>query len=97
MDIKKEREAFNAYFKEKYPELYKDVFDPDGDERAILGYSFAWSSWQAKAKAVPEGFVLVPKEPTEAMVEAGKDSSECGGWPDEIYKAMIEAQEPAND
>ena len=51
----------------------------------------------AKAQAVPEGFVLVPKEPTKAMVEAGKDSSECGGWPDEIYKAMIEAQESAND
>ena len=52
---------------------------------------------QAKAQAIPEGFVVVPKEPTEAMVEAGKDSSECGGWPDEIYKAMIEAQEPTND
>lgn len=51
----------------------------------------------AKSQAVPEGFVLVPKEPTKAMVEAGKDSSECGGWPDEIYKAMIEAQEPVND
>ena len=47
----------------------------------------------AKAQAVPDGFVVVPKEPTKAMVEAGKDSSECGGWPDEIYKAMIEAQE----
>ena len=52
---------------------------------------------EAKAQAVPDGYVVVPKEPTEAMVEAGKDSSECGGWPDEIYKAMIEAQELAND
>ena len=50
--------------------------------------------WREKAaQAIPDGFVVVPKEPTEAMVEAGKDSSECGGWPDEIYKAMIEAQE----
>ena len=57
MDIKKEREAFDAYFKEKYPELYKDVFDEDGDDRAIIGYSFAWSAWQAKAQAVPEGLV----------------------------------------
>ncbi|MGQ1340824.1 hypothetical protein ACT4X4_02885 [Acinetobacter baumannii] len=54
MDIKKEREAFDQYFKEKYPELYKDVFNEDGDDRAIIGYSFAWSAWQAKAQAVPD-------------------------------------------
>ena len=59
MDIQKEREAFDAYFKEKYPELYKDVFDEDGDDRAIIGYSFAWSAWQAaKSQAVPEGFEI---------------------------------------
>lgn len=33
---------------------------------------------QAKAQAVPEGFVLVPKEPTEAMIQRGtKANSEC--------------------
>ena len=53
MDIQKEREEFDAYFKEKYPELYKDVFDEDGDDRAIIGYSFALSAWQAvKSQAV---------------------------------------------
>lgn len=52
--MQKEREAFDQYFKEKYPELYKDVFNEDGDDRAIIGYSFAWSAWQAKAQAVPE-------------------------------------------
>ncbi|MCJ0928302.1 hypothetical protein MTX11_09975 [Acinetobacter lwoffii] len=63
MDIQKEREAFDAYFKDKYPELHKGVFDENGDDRAIIGYSFALSAWQAaKAQAVPEGFVLVPKE-----------------------------------
>ena len=62
MDVQ-EKKVFDAYFKEKYPELYKDVFDEDGDDRAIIGYSFAWSAWRAaKAQAVPEGFVLVPKE-----------------------------------
>ena len=60
MDVQ-EKKVFDAYFKEKYPELYKDVFDEDGDDRAIIGYSFAWSAWRAaKAQAVPEGFVLVP-------------------------------------
>lgn len=55
MDIEKEREAFDAYFKDKYPELHKGVFDENGDDRAIIGYSFALSAWQAaKAQAVPE-------------------------------------------
>ena len=57
----------------------------------------------AKAQAVPEGFVLVPKEPTPKMIDA------TWNYDDEIqdmshntrnefiYKAMIEAQEPAND
>lgn len=55
MDIQKEREAFEAYFKDKYPELHKDVFDENGDDRAIIGYSFALSAWQAaKAQVVPE-------------------------------------------
>ena len=54
MDVE-EKQAFDEYFKEKYPELYKDVFNEDGDERAIIGYSFALSAWQAaKAQAVPE-------------------------------------------
>ena len=66
MDIKKEREAFDQYFKEKYQEFHNEVFDENGDDRAIIGYSFAWSAWQAaKAQAVPEGFVLVEKKNTE--------------------------------
>lgn len=41
-----------------------------------------WYAWLAcaksKAQAVPEGFVLVPKEPTEAMIQRGtKANSEC--------------------
>ncbi len=99
MHIQKEREAFDVYFKGKYPELYKDVFDKDGDDRAIIGYSFAWSAWQAaKAQAVPDGFVVVPKKPTWGMIHAGEDVRHSkfivvGN----IYKAMIEAQEQAND
>ena len=60
-----------------------------------------------EAQAVPEGFVLVPKEPTNAMLFAasGRDivaehyGDENIMWPElrETWKAMIEAQEPAND
>ena len=56
----------------------------------------AWYSWQAR---VPEGYVVVPKEPTERMLDAAR----CRQWDDLSspfedmdmlkYKAMIEAVE----
>ena len=58
-----------------------------------------WETWQAaKAQAVPEGFVLMPKEPTEKMNKAGLQEYRkiIGVGQDDIgyiYKAMIEAQE----
>ena len=65
------------------------------------------AGWDAKAQAVPDGFVVVPKEPTDAMLFAasGRDivaehyGDENILWPElrETWKAMIEAQEPAND
>ena len=49
---------------------------------------------EAKAQAVPEGFVLVPKEPTEKMIDAGHDFCKNNiVTPSGFYKAMIEAQE----
>lgn len=51
----------------------------------------------AKAQAVPEGFVVVPKEPTEEMIQAGRDERRDLGTVASTYKAMIEAQEPANE
>lgn len=59
----------------------------------------AWAGWQAaKAQAVPDGFVLVPKEPTLLMQRAGcaeaiKPNLSIVSARD-IYKAMIEVQEP---
>ena len=56
-------------------------------------YDFANAIEQAaKAQAVPDGFVVVPKEPTEAMHQAGQDMVTFGGGYDDVYKAMIEAQ-----
>lgn len=148
MDISKEKEVFDQYFKEKYPELYKDVFNEDGDDRAIIGYSFAWSAWQevkaqadkkvklllcdehlkkcesptgifnsqypdeepcliclakeAKAQAIPDGFVLVSKEIPDSVVERLRYSSYHWGdgmrdYFTPVYQMMIEAQEPTND
>lgn len=63
MDVQKQREEFDRYFKGKYQEFHNEVFDDNGDDRAIIGYSFAWSAWQqAQKMAVPEGFILINKE-----------------------------------
>ena len=57
------------------------------------------AGWQAaKAQAVPDGFVLVPKEPTQKMIDAADNCAIDGKVTANIvYKAMIEAQEQAND
>lgn len=54
-----------------------------------------------KAQIIPDGFVLVPKEPTIRMVQLGDHDYRMQpiGFCDvaSIYTAMIEAQEQAND
>ena len=66
-----------------------------------------WDFWQAaKAQAVPEGFVLVPKEPSADLVNHGhqvflghfNEGGQTGGRSLYFaYKAMIEAQEQSYD
>ena len=58
----------------------------------------------AKAQAVPDGFVVVPKEPTPKMIDATWDFDEeiqdmsHNSRNEFIYNTMIAAaQEPAND
>ena len=47
---------------------------------------------KAKPPATPEGYVLVPKEPTEAMILAARQSHEEEAYlPYSVYKSMIEA------
>lgn len=67
-----------------------------------LGELYERKKWQAaKAQAVPEGFVLVPKEPTSEVLKAisAEIIKPNNGriFLAKVYKAMIEAQEPAND
>ena len=69
-------------------------------------YEFAAAIEQAaKAQAIPAGYVLVPKEPTHEMIEAGM-SNFCfpldnGRFYNHdlifAYRAMIEAQEQISD
>ena len=53
----------------------------------------------AKAQAVPDGYCVVPKEPTPKMSIAYQKNAIAPVSSLSIsgYKAMIEAQEPAND
>ena len=107
MDVEKEREAFEAYMAEKYKNLM--------DRRQCLnnggGYmawdmNVAWQVWQAKAQAVPEGFVLVPMVPSERMINAVRQCYEGEAYlPYSLYSEFVnqaiiermEAQEPTND
>lgn len=78
-------------------QLFEHAIDGDGVTWFKEQMRQMWDLWQAaKAQAVPEGFVVVPKEPTRGMLIAA-DNCEINGkvTANNIYKAMIEAaQEP---
>ena len=88
----------------------------------VLGELYERAKWQAKAQAVPEGFVVVAKELPEKIAEkmaidridkpihendpvwseiaeeSYKNQVKLKKWEFwRDYKAMIEAQEPANE
>ena len=97
MDIDKEREAFEAWFESRYDAHFMQ-FALDLDMYADKHTQTCWEAWQAaKASAVPDGYVVVPKEPTKAMLIAA-DNCEIDGkvTAHNIYKAMIEAQEQSH-
>lgn len=104
MDIQ-EKKAFEIAFNKKLG-AHGCQFDLDEDgnyeDRETL---CGWHMWlEAKAKAVPEGFVVVPKQPTPKMIDATWNFDEeiqdmsHNSRNEFIYNAMIAAaQEPAND
>ncbi len=71
------------------------------DESYVLRLTDSWNAWKAaKAQAVPEGFVLLPLVATKQMVNAGYEAHDgffTNGQVQDVYQAMIEAQEPTND
>ncbi len=88
--------------------VVKDDLDPtyedDADEiwhRVNTG----WAMWKRAISfsKVPEGFVLVPKEPTQELYRSFYDafnSANAGNTAQRFkiaYKAMIEAQEQSHD
>lgn len=103
MDIQKERVLATFIEWAKCEKMCTD------GETTLLNYNFydpktrtAWKSWQA-AQAVPEGFVLVPKEPTEKMMINALAVIATGIGKDHIdveiiktWQKMIEAAEDSN-
>ncbi|MFV5509154.1 hypothetical protein [Acinetobacter sp. 197] len=107
MDIQKEREAFQNFCEqnfdvERHEQTYFDEqtqsYENDLGE-CTESINMAWSAWQAKAQAVPEGFVLMPRICTNKMAHAAKaiDGRLSAFKYADVYKAMIEAQAPDND
>ena len=115
MDI--QRQAFQEWYIANHHDgdIYPNQQLLEWSEKG--GFYFAssvedlWEAWQAaKAQAVPEGFVLVPKEPTDKTIAHmintpievnllcdHADTFLSEGEAYIAYKAMIEAQEPTND
>lgn len=91
--------------REKFEKQMKGTFGMLVDLRAREGTGFsymdwgtqvAWVMWQAQ---VPEGYVVVPKEPSAKMIEIGSNALGNGkmGFAtymdvNNSYKAMIESE-----
>lgn len=115
MDLQKEREEFEAWHYEQYllenPNIAianaKYIYDYAHNNALVYqlreSHFIAWQA--AKARAIPDGFVVVPKEPTQKMLNAGhvvmnpiKGSLVQAGTNQkrrDCYKAMIEAAQEA--
>lgn len=98
MDIQKEREAFEKHASKFF--ITNEAFEDDGENYVYDEVKFMWDCWlAAKAQAVPDGYCIVPKEPTPKMIDAtwdydGEIQEMSHNTRNEfIYKAMIEAQE----
>ena len=85
--MKTERELFEDWLKKEYPVMYQWYSDGLDEWETKVEYMFV--AWQAR---VPEGYVVVPVEPTRKMEMAGMNAG-AGFVSKSIYKAMIEAVE----
>lgn len=103
MDINKEREAFEEVFPCSTGTVLSEYghYESQINQQDAMIQNISWVVWQAaKSQAVPEGFVLVPRVATKQMVNAGYEAHDgffTNGQVQDVYQAMIEAQEPAND
>lgn len=67
---------------------------------ALNEINSSWCTWQAaKAQAVPEGFVLMPKEPTDEIIEAMNEFDYRNDYSDMdgAYRTIVETLEKAQE
>ena len=95
------REAFESWATDKFPIAGLGQFEKHNNgtylQRSIRNMYEAWQA--AKAQAVPEGFVVVPKVATKQMVNAGYEAHDgffTNGAVQDVYVAMIEAAQEKN-
>ena len=119
MDMQKEREAFQEWFgtTTTYQTLWDFISTHQTNIKSVFvkknGKTYqndcvqiAWDAWQAaKSIAVPDGYCIVPKEPTRKIREAMYMAQHYhmsvinpDEWDavDKSYKAMIEAAQEQN-
>ena len=91
--------------------VVKEDLDPIFEDDSVEIWhrvNTGWTMWKkainfSKSQAIPEGFVLVPREPTDEMIEDFSDgymnslSASFKGASRDGYKAMIEAQEQGHE
>ena len=98
--MKTERDVFDLWFKKNFYDLHEAICC--GDLVAKNYKKAMFKAWQASASR--EGYKLVPVKPTDIEIESIKEKhwdmrgcQLCKSDYIDLYKAMIEAQEPAND
>ena len=76
----------------------KGTESADMSFESLIHLTLSWLN-EAKNQAVPEGFILMPRICTNKMAHAAKaiDGRLSAFKYADVYKAMIEAQEPVND
>ncbi len=80
-----ERERFEAWVRSRGGSVMKR------NGEYIESMTRLWDEcWQA-ARTVPDTHVLLPKEPSEAMIDAFNDAHHRADFREESYRAMIEA------
>ena len=94
MDIEKEREEFeqcyiaNHHDGDIHPNQQLLEWSEKGGFYFAISVNDLWDMWlAAKKQAVPDGFVVVPVEPTYDMIEAAEGNN---GHIESIWRDMIQ-------
>lgn len=87
-----ERKAFIHHMKSIGAPGFMFELDDDGNFDD-MSMAYAWDAWQARAKMAPEGFVLMPKEPTQELFRTFYDAFNAydGGNTAQYFKAGYRA------